>query len=47
MSAHRRTYLRAPSFDPEFDMADFLVLVTKDTARQRYLERLERSLALG
>ncbi|NMK79134.1 ornithine-acyl-ACP acyltransferase, partial [Staphylococcus capitis] len=36
-----------PSFDPEFDMADFLVLVTKDTARQRYLERLERSLALG
>ncbi|OBG47459.1 ornithine-acyl-ACP acyltransferase [Mycobacterium alsense] len=34
-----------PSYDPDFDMADFVVLINRATVRERYLERLTRSYA--
>ncbi|MUM18340.1 GNAT family N-acetyltransferase [Mycobacterium sp. CBMA271] len=34
-----------PSYDVDFDMSDFLVLLSKDGVTERYLERLEGSLA--
>jgi putative hemolysin len=34
-----------PSYDPDFDMADFVVLINRATVRGRYLERLTRSYA--
>ncbi|MGH3726746.1 MAG: GNAT family N-acetyltransferase [Mycobacterium sp.] len=34
-----------PSYDADFDMSDFLVLLSKDGVTERYLERLEGSLA--
>lgn len=34
-----------PSYDPDFDMADFIVLIDRATVRERYLERLARSYA--
>ncbi|CDO06574.1 GNAT family N-acetyltransferase [Mycolicibacterium cosmeticum] len=32
-----------PSYDPDFDMADFVVLINRDMVRGRYLERLSRT----
>ncbi len=32
-----------PSYDPDFDMADFVVLINRMMVRDRYLERLMRS----
>ncbi|MBW0015942.1 MAG: GNAT family N-acetyltransferase [Mycobacterium sp.] len=32
-----------PSYDPDFDMADFVVLINRAMVRERYLERLTRS----
>lgn len=32
-----------PSYDPDFDMADFVVLLGRTMVRERYLERLTRS----
>lgn len=34
-----------PSYDPDFDMADFVVLIDRTKVRERYLERLARSYA--
>lgn len=34
-----------PSYDPDFDMADFIVLINRTMVRERYLERLARSYA--
>ncbi|OBG33925.1 GNAT family N-acetyltransferase [Mycobacterium sp. E3198] len=34
-----------PSYDPDFDMADFVVLLDRNTVRERYLERLARPYA--
>lgn len=34
-----------PSYDPDFDMADFVVLINRAMVRERYLERLTRSYA--
>jgi putative hemolysin len=34
-----------PSYDPDFDMADFVVLINRAMVRDRYLERLVRSNA--
>jgi putative hemolysin len=34
-----------PSYDPDFDMADFVVLLRRAMVRQRYLDRLIRSHA--
>ncbi|OBK51988.1 GNAT family N-acetyltransferase [Mycobacterium sp. 1081908.1] len=34
-----------PSYDPDFDMADFVVLINRSLVRERYLERLARSYA--
>ncbi|MHA3020034.1 GNAT family N-acetyltransferase [Mycobacterium sp. BMJ-28] len=32
-----------PSYDPDFDMADFVVLINRDMVVRRYLERLTRA----
>jgi putative hemolysin len=34
-----------PSYDPDFDMADFIVLINRAMVRERYLERLTSSYA--
>jgi putative hemolysin len=34
-----------PSYDPDFDMADFVVLINRAMVRERYLQRLTRSHA--
>lgn len=35
-----------PSYDPDFDMADFLVLINREMVHDRYIEWLGRSNAL-
>jgi putative hemolysin len=32
-----------PSYDADFDMADFVVLIKRAMVRERYLERLTRT----
>lgn len=32
-----------PSYDPDFDMADFVVLINRDMVRENYLQRLTRT----
>lgn len=34
-----------PSYDPDFDMADFVVLINRDMVRDSYLQRLTRAHA--